>query len=299
MQFDKIRSQARPPLIERRELRRPTAAAGPELAGKTMAVPETRELDVMAQLFEQRGATVIRCPLVAILDAPDVKPIEAWLRRFVAGGCDDLVLFTGEGMRRLLRFAERIDLQDAFIEALGRVRKITRGPKPVRALREIGLAADLQAAEPTTEGIIAALAALNLTGRTVGVQLYGDEPNFPLMNFLARAGAEADPVAPYVYASNVDDARVADLIDRIAAGAVDVIAFTSASQVRRLWDVAHKRGIEAPLRTGLAHAVVAAVGPVTATEATRFGMNPAIMPSRVHSMKPLVNEIAAAMQADA
>ena len=67
----------------------------------------------------------------------------------------------------------------------------------------------------------------------------------------------------------------------IAAGAVDVIAFTSASQVRRLWDVARKRGLEAPLRTGLAHAVVAAVGPVTATEAARFGTNPAIMPSRV------------------
>jgi uroporphyrinogen-III synthase len=275
------------------------AAAAPELAGKTIAVAETRELDVLAQLFEQRGATVIRCPLIAIFDAPDPTPIEAWLRRFVAGACDDLVLFTGEGLRRLLRFAERIELQDAFAKALGRVRKITRGPKPVRALREIGLAADLQAVEPTTKGIIDTLAAFNLTGRTVGIQLYGDEPNVPLMNFLAGAGADVDPVAPYVYASNADDERVADLIGRIAAGAVDVIAFTSASQVCRLWDVAHKRGMEAPLRTGLAHAVVAAVGPVTAATATRFGMNPAIVPNRVHSMKPLVNEIAAAMQAQA
>jgi uroporphyrinogen-III synthase len=67
--------------------------------------------------------------------------------------------------------------------------------------------------------------------------------------------------------------------------------------VRRLWDVAHGQGLEAPLRAGLAGTVVAAVGPVTATEATRFGMNPAIMPARVPSMKPLVNEVAAAMQA--
>lgn len=275
------------------------ATAAPELAGKTIAVPETRELDVLAHLFEHRGATVIRCPLITILDAPDPTPIEGWLRRFVAGACDDLILFTGEGLRRLLRFAERIERQDAFIEALGRVRKITRGPKPVRALREIGLAADLQAVEPTTEGIIATLAALNLTGRTVGVQLYGDEPNVPLMNFLAKAGADVDPVAPYVYASNVDDERIVALIERIAAGAVDVIAFTSASQVRRLWDVARKREIEASLRAGLAHALVAAVGSVTATEAMRFGMTPAIMPSRVYAMKPLVNEIAAAMHAQA
>ena len=283
-------------MTEHRESK-PIAAAAPELAGKTIAVPETRELDVLAQLFEHRGATVIRCSLIAILDAPDPTPIEEWLRRLIAGACDDLVLFTGEGLRRLVRFAERIEQQHAFIEALGRVRKITRGPKPVRALRQIGLAADLQAVEPTTEGVIATLAAFNLTGRTVGVQLYGEEPNAPLMNFLAKAGADVDPVAPYVYASNVDDERVADLIERIAAGAVDVIAFTSASQVRRLWDVARKRDIEASLRAGLARTIVAAVGSVTANEAMRFGMTPAIVPSRVYAMKPLVNEIAAAMHA--
>ncbi len=276
-----------------------TTPAAPELAGKTIAVPETRELDILAKLFQQRGASVIRCPLVAILDAPDPAPVEAWLRRFIAGGCDDLVLFTGEGVRRLLRFAEGAGLGDAFVAALGRVRKFTRGPKPVRALREVGLAADVQAAPPTTDGVIAALAGFDLAGRRVGVQLYGDEPNRPLMEFLAAVGASVDPVAPYVYASNVDDERVAQLIARIAAGGVDVVAFTSASQVRRLWDVAGGQGLEASLRAGLARCVVAAVGPVTAAEATRFGMTPSIMPGRVPSMKPLVNEVVAAMQARA
>ncbi|MFO1152804.1 MAG: uroporphyrinogen-III synthase [Rhodospirillales bacterium] len=274
-----------------------TSAPTPELAGKTIAVPETRELDVLAQLFQQRGALVLRCPLVSILDAPDPKPIEGWLHRFVADGCDDLVIFTGEGLRRLLRFAERIDLREAFVAALGRVRKVTRGPKPVRALREIGLAADVQASTPTTDGVIAALGGFDLKGRTVGVQLYGGEPNPPLMDFLTNAGAIIDLVAPYVYASNIDDERVGDLIARLAEGGVDVIAFTSASQVRRLWDVARQRRLEEALRAGLAHTVVAAVGPVAAAEASRFGMNPAIMPTRVPSMKPLVNAVAAAMQA--
>jgi hypothetical protein len=43
----------------------------------------------------------------------------AWLRRFADGTCDDLVLMTGEGLRRLLGFARRIDLESAFIAALG------------------------------------------------------------------------------------------------------------------------------------------------------------------------------------
>jgi hypothetical protein len=40
--------------------------------------------------------------MIAIRDAPDAEPIAAWLRRFADGRCDDLVLMTGEGLRRLL-----------------------------------------------------------------------------------------------------------------------------------------------------------------------------------------------------
>ncbi|MEE8290886.1 MAG: uroporphyrinogen-III synthase, partial [Candidatus Tectomicrobia bacterium] len=53
------------------------------LANRTVAIPETRQLDLLAEMLEQRGAVVIRCPLVAILDAPDPEPIEAWLKVFI------------------------------------------------------------------------------------------------------------------------------------------------------------------------------------------------------------------------
>jgi uroporphyrinogen-III synthase len=44
------------------------------LSGRTIAVPETRELDVFSSMLERRGATVLRCPLVAILDALAQRP---------------------------------------------------------------------------------------------------------------------------------------------------------------------------------------------------------------------------------
>src|SRR5690349_23530774 len=78
------------------------AAGMATLTGRTIAVPETRELDVFSAMLERRGATVLRCPLVAILDAPDPKPSLEWLRGFNDGACDDLILLTGEGLRRLL-----------------------------------------------------------------------------------------------------------------------------------------------------------------------------------------------------
>jgi len=42
-------------------------------------VPETRELEVFAAMLERRGASVVRCPLVAIHDAPDPAPVLASL----------------------------------------------------------------------------------------------------------------------------------------------------------------------------------------------------------------------------
>ena len=142
-----------------------------ELTGRRIVVPETRELGQLLRMLEERGADTVPCPLIAIRDAPDSVPINAWLRRFAKGTCNDLVLMTGEGLRRLLGFSRRIDLERPFLLALAATPKITRGPKPVRALREIGLATDVPADEPTTEGVIAAVKRHDLTRRRVGVQL--------------------------------------------------------------------------------------------------------------------------------
>ena len=77
------------------------------LQGEYVALPESRQLDVLADLLENRGAAVLRLPLVSILDAPDAAPIEQWLRTFIAEPCDYFIILTGEGLRRLVGFAER------------------------------------------------------------------------------------------------------------------------------------------------------------------------------------------------
>ncbi|HXO64654.1 MAG TPA: uroporphyrinogen-III synthase [Steroidobacteraceae bacterium] len=255
------------------------------LAGRTVAVPETRELEVFAAMLERRGARVLRCPLVAIRDAPDPAPVLDFSARLARGELDDLVLTTGEGLRRILRCIERHEPQskDAFLAALARVRRITRGPKPARALRELGLKPDIAVSPPTTAGIIASLAGERLAGRRVGVQLYGTEPNRPLMEFLERAGTSVHTVAPYVYADGADDAAVLALIARLGAGEVDAIAFTSTPQVERLFAVAPPAEVTA----GLAQTLVAAVGPVVAATLARHGIESCLMPAESFFLKPL------------
>src|SRR6266852_6981468 len=136
-----------------------TNARGPvqrPLDGRRIAILEHRELDRLGSMLEAQGALTLRCPLVAIADAPDPAPVVAWLNRFVDAPPDDLILMTGEGLRRLRGFADRAGLHEAFRGALGQVRTITRGPKPAPALRDIDLTPGLRAELPTSEGIVAA-----------------------------------------------------------------------------------------------------------------------------------------------
>ncbi len=265
------------------------------LVRRVIAVPEARELDVFAALLERRGATVWRCPLVSILDAPDPDPVLAWLRGFAAGGCDDLVLLTGEGLRRLLGCidAHAPALRAPFLAALARVRRITRGPKPARVLRQLGLQPDIEAETPTTDGVIARLAREALSGRRIGVQLYGTEPNRPLQDFLQQAGALCLPVAPYIYASASADTAVRAMLEAMAAGRIDAIAFTSMAQVQRLFAV----GGDAPTGAALAAVEVAAVGPVVAAALQRHGVRVDAMPQASWSMKPLATELCALLGA--
>ena len=264
------------------------------LRGRRIALLETREADRLVAMLREQGAEVVACPAVAIIDPPDPAPVAAWLQRFTTTPCDDLVLLTGEGVSRLHDAARRAGIETAFIAALGSARTISRGPKPARALRALGLQPQLRAEQPTTSGVLALLATLDLKDRRVGVQLYPGAVDGRLVEFIERVGAVPDPVTPYAYASQAADEAVAALIDRLAVGAVDVIAFTSAPQIRRLFEVAQMRGRSDQLHAALRETAIAAMGPVVGDELQRRALRATIMPQDAYFMKPLVSAIVAA-----
>jgi uroporphyrinogen-III synthase len=252
-------------------------------------VPESRELDLFAGMLEGEGAATVRCPLVSILDVADPAPVEAWLRRLVMDEFDDLVLLTGEGLRRLMGVAERAGLKEAAVAAIGRLRTVIRGPKPAKALRELGLTPGVSAEAPTSDGVIRTLRGLDLTGHRVGVQLYPGNPNAPLLDALTAAGATVDTVVPYRYASDSESDKVADAIRALAAGGIDFIAFTSTPQLDRLMKVADERGLQAELKEGLSRTGIAVAGPVVGKVLEDMGFAIAAMPKSNFHMKPLVN----------
>jgi len=258
--------------------------------GRKIALAEGRQLEDLALLLEKEGAVPLRYPLLSILDPADDGPALAWLEDLIADRFQWVVLFTGEGVRRLLACADRHGRRDAAIAAFGRARTMTRGPKPGRAFQEVNLKPTRVAIVPTTEGVIASMQSEPLEGLTVGVQLYRED-NPAFINFLAKKGATVKTVLPYVYAPASDAERVFDLIARMDQGTIDAVVFTSAPQIDRLFDVATERQADAALRRGLAKTKVAAVGPLVADNFRAHRVRVDICPEQGWVMKNLVQQI--------
>jgi uroporphyrinogen-III synthase len=260
------------------------------LSGLRVMVPESRELDLFAAMLEAEGAVALRCPMVKILPLHDTAEAGAWIEAAIRGDFDELILLTGEGLRHLLLVADA--RRDAFIAALKRMRLTVRGPKPTRALREIGLSPDVTAPVPTSDGVLETFGDGALSARRIGAQLYPGTGAEKMVSALRRRGASLFPVTPYRYATEAETGEVAAFIREMAAGRIGLVAFTASLQIERLMWVARETGLDEALKQGLSRTPIASIGPVVRESLRKYGYDAAVQPENSYHLKPLVRAIA-------
>lgn len=258
------------------------------LKGKRIVLPENRQLDLLADLLEKENATVMRCPMFSILDTPDRKPANDWIKNFIDKPFDIFIILTGEGLFRLTRYAEDLNFRTEFAEAINKSKTLIRGPKPRKALSALNLKPDIIAEQPTTDGVITTLEDMEIGRLRIGVQLYGEEPNLKLIDFINSKNAHAIAVSPYIYAPKSDDHKVLEIIESIKAAEVDMIAFTSKEQVSRLKKVLTDSSEKMDLKDILKSTKVAAVGPVVLERLNEEGVQVAVSPKDSYFLKPMV-----------
>ena len=246
----------------------------------TVAILEHRFTKEFSSLLERFGISVYACPLLEEKPIENRAELEDFVRQAAAGNLEMMIFLTGVGARFLTSAAESIGLKDQFLQSLNKMTIVVRGPKPVSALRQFGVHIDVVPENPTTEGVIEALRERDLRDIRVGVQLYGT-PNPQLVSSLEAKGAQVSAVQVYAYAAAADATAVSALISKILNDEIQVIAFTSAPQVRMLFDFAKQLGRADAVAEKLKNSVVtASIGEITSRALAEHGLAPKIVPKQ-------------------
>ena len=249
----------------------------PSFEGLKVLVLESRRAKEMASLVTTYGGEPLVAP--SMREVPLESNVEAiaFADALMRGEFDMVILLTGVGTRVLVETIERArGSSESFINALATTKLVCRGPKPVAVLRDLKLPVWLTAPEPNTwRELMTALdvkaAEQPLQGCRVAVQEYGAS-NPELLAALATRGAHVTRVPVYRWALPEDLEPLKAGIRAVAAGEVDVVLLTTATQVVHLLQVAGTMGMADAVRAGLARAVVASIGPTTSEELRHQGI---------------------------
>ncbi|HTN75958.1 MAG TPA: uroporphyrinogen decarboxylase [Pirellulaceae bacterium] len=240
----------------------PTNSAN--FGGLRVAAFESRRSGDMAHLISKSGGVPLVSPSlreVAIAENP--AAIE-FAHRLITGQVEIVILLTGVGFRHLLTTIERHVDRQRFLDALADIVTICRGPKPVVAMKEVGLTPTHRVPEPNTwRELLATIdAGIPIANQTIGLQEYG-KSNASLIAGLEARGARVISVPVYKWELPEDVGPLTENVHKLIAGEIDVVLFTSAHQVVNLLHVAEHLNLGRELRAALRQTVIASVGPTT------------------------------------
>jgi uroporphyrinogen-III synthase len=264
-----------------------------QLALRTVSL-ESRRSEEMARLLQRHGLVPIEAPSMREVPLHDQTEALAFGEALMAGGCDWLVLLTGVGTRTLIAALEARWPKLEIVDALRRTALACRGPKPVVALKELGLKANVLAPEPNTwRELLQALEPIELQGKRIWVQEYG-RSNTALLSALAERAAEVRSAAVYAWQLPEDIQPLRQAIDALCQGQAEVLICTSAQQLEHLLAVAAQQGQRERLLATLASEVlIASIGPVTTEALAEQGLMVDIEPEHPkmgHLVKALAGE---------
>jgi len=247
----------------------------------------------MQAMIAARGGVPIVVPAVEERPRGSNPETVAFAAQLARGDLAVVIFLTGVGTRLLAAAVEGVLSRSALADALNRATIIARGPKPLAALRDLGVADVRQVARPHTWRQILELvdASVPVRDRRVAVQEYG-VASTGLLDGLRERGAIVLSVPVYEWIVPEDGRALRDAILASVRGEVDVMLFTSAVQVEHLVRVAAAHDLVVELRRAIAKICVGSIGPATTEALHTHGVVPDLEPTR-SNMGLFVAEVAA------
>jgi len=264
-------------------------------AGLRVLSLESRRAPEMAKLIAGNGGAATVAPSMREVPLASNAEALAFARRLAEGEFDMVVFLTGVGTRVLTRVVETVYPVERFVAALRKITIFARGPKPVAALKELGVPVTVAVPEPNTwRDLLRTLDeksdSLPIRGRQVAVQEYGVS-NAELLAGLSDRGAHVTRVPVYEWGLPEDVGPLRAAVTSIASDEFDVVLFTTAIQVNHLFQVAAEMKQEEGVRRALSHVLIASIGPSTSERLREYGLTADFEPSHP-KMGYLVSETA-------
>lgn len=238
-------------------------------SGITVAAFESRMASEMTRLIERYGGRPLVTPALRELPIQDNPTALRFGIRLIEGQVDILILMTGIGTTELFEILRSRHPMSSIMVGVKQTAIVARGPKPVAALRALGITPTLTVPEPNTwVDVVSTLDEYRpVKGLRVAVQEYGIS-NPDLLDALRKRGAEVFPVPVYKWGLPEDLTALRQVLDQVIAGNVQVLLMTNAMQIDHVMQVLEQDGKIDPFRAALKRVVVASIGP-TASERLR------------------------------
>src|ERR1700737_2321730 len=218
----------------------------------------------MAKLIASNGGEATVAPSMREIPLETNTEARAFARTLAGNDFDVVIFLTGVGTRALTRVVETVYPVEQFVAALRKIAIVARGPKPVAALKELGVPVTVAVPEPNTwrellKTLDEKADSVPLKGRRVAVQEYGVS-NPELLAGLTERGAQVTRVPVYEWALPENTEPLRSAIGAITRGEIDVALFTTSVQVTHLLQVAASMNLEEPVRRAFARIVIASIG---------------------------------------
>lgn len=239
---------------------------------KTIAILENRSGKQLADLVLKYGGTPISAPALSEVPDIDLSAVEAMVKQWQTQQPDLFIFQTGVGTKALFNTLDQLGLTETFLGILAQSHVVVRGPKPTAVLRSREVRIDQSAGDPyTTNEVLGLIADVDLQGKSVVVQRYGDT-NLTLQTSLKDRGAIVSEVATYRWQLPTDIQPLLDLMSALDAKQVDMVCFTSASQVDNFFKVAADSAFLGQLQDLLNSTAIASIGPVCSKALAKYAV---------------------------
>ncbi|MBI5789409.1 MAG: uroporphyrinogen-III synthase [Candidatus Schekmanbacteria bacterium] len=230
-------------------------------------VTRTREqASALSALLAAAGARCLEVPTIDIGPPDDFTPLDQALENLSRY---KWIVFTSAN--GVAAFMNRLCGQGKDVRALGSAKVAAIGPATAQALREHGLVADVVPAAFKAEVLLEALSPYVSAGDKV-LLARAQIAREVLPEGLVRLGVEVD-VAPVYKTRHVTEIPP-EAQTAFQEGKVDILTFTSSATVHNFVLLVGKERFQALAKA----AVVAAIGPITATTLQEYGINTYIQP---------------------